>query len=245
MPNKTSRFNLYSDTSKFATGSVLYEIQNGKPKLMAYAIKRLPEATENYSISELELCRLAINIASFSHLLKRVDLDAMIDHLSLTHLIKSKVEPATIRIKRLLELISSYSFNLYYIKGKDMVLSDFLSRQNNDSSNPHEIIPISFNMHQVLHKNYHDTEKYLVQTRSQARSSGIALLEVHGMEKNLDPNIKPEKQDANPIKGSIEKPCIGLGRAGLKRKRPDPINKTINPASELSQNIPGDTKIET
>ena len=30
--------------------------------------------------------------------------------------------------KRLLELISSYSFHLYYIKGKDMVLSDFLAR---------------------------------------------------------------------------------------------------------------------
>ena len=34
-------------------------------------------------------------------------------------------------------------------------------------------------------------------------------------------------------------------RAELKRKRPDPINQTINPPSELSQKIPGDTKIET
>ena len=39
MPNKTGRFNLYSDTSKFATGSALYQIQNGKPKLIAYASK--------------------------------------------------------------------------------------------------------------------------------------------------------------------------------------------------------------
>ena len=44
MPNKTGRFHLYSDTSKFATGSALYQIQNGKPKLIAYASKRLPEA---------------------------------------------------------------------------------------------------------------------------------------------------------------------------------------------------------
>ena len=142
----------------------------------------------------------------------------------------------------MLELTSSYSFNLYYIKGKDIVLSDFLSRQNNDDSNPREIIPISFNMYQVLHKNYYDTENDLVQTKSQARSSGIKLLEGHGMGKNLDPNIKPEKQHANSIKGSIEKPYIGQGRAGLKRKRPDPINQTINPPSELSQKIPGETK---
>ena len=126
MPNKAGRFHLYSDTSKFATGSVLYQIQNGKPKLIAYMSKRLPEVTNSYSITELEQCGLAINIASFSHLLKRVDFDAIVDHLALTHIIRSKTEPATTRIKRLLELISSYSFNLYYMKGKDMILSDFL-----------------------------------------------------------------------------------------------------------------------
>ena len=65
MPNTTGRFHLYSDTSKFATGSALYQIQNGKPELIAYASKRLPEAAKNYSITELKLCVLAINIASF------------------------------------------------------------------------------------------------------------------------------------------------------------------------------------
>ena len=129
MPNTTGRFQLYSDISKFATGSALYQIQNEQPRLIAYASKRLREATRNYSIMELYLCSLAISIASFSHLLKKVDFDAIVDHLSLTHIIKRKAEPTTTRIKRLLELISSYSFNLYYIKGKDMVLSDFLSRQ--------------------------------------------------------------------------------------------------------------------
>ena len=89
--------------------------------------KRLPEATRSYSITELELCGLVINIASFSHLLKRVNFDAIVDHLALTHIIKSRVEPATTRTKRLLELISSYSFNLYYMKEKDMILSDYLS----------------------------------------------------------------------------------------------------------------------
>ena len=70
VPNKTGRFHLYSDTSKFVTGSVLYQIQNEKPKLIAYMSKRLPEAARSYSITELELCGLAINIPSYSHLLK-------------------------------------------------------------------------------------------------------------------------------------------------------------------------------
>ena len=87
MPNTKSRFHLYSDTGKFATGNALYQIQNRKPKLIAYLSKRLPEAAKNYSITELELCGLAINIASLSHLLKRVDFDAIVDHQALTHII--------------------------------------------------------------------------------------------------------------------------------------------------------------
>ena len=136
--NSRGRFHLYSDMCKFATGNALYQIQNGKPKLIAYAHKRLPEAAKNYSIMKLELCGLAIHIASFSHLLKRVDFNAIVDHLALMPIIKSKAEPATARIKRPLELISSHLFNLYYVKGKDMILSDFLFRWKHDDSNPHE-----------------------------------------------------------------------------------------------------------
>ena len=106
----------------------------------------MPEAAKNYSITELEMCGLAMNITTFSHLLKKVDFDGIVNHLAITHIMRSKAEPATTRIKRLLELLSPYSFNLYYIKGKDMVLSDFLSRQKTDESNPHELIPILFSL---------------------------------------------------------------------------------------------------
>ena len=68
--------------SEFTTGSTLYHIQNGKPKLIAYVSKTLPETARNYLITELELCSLAINIASFSHLWKRVDFDAIVDCLA-------------------------------------------------------------------------------------------------------------------------------------------------------------------
>ena len=98
LTNCTCIFHLYSDTSKCAMGRLLYQIQNRKPKLIAYASKRLPEAEKNYSITELEMCVLAINNTSFSHLLKRVDFNAVVD-LALTHIIKSKAELATTRRK--------------------------------------------------------------------------------------------------------------------------------------------------
>ena len=95
LPDRQGRYQLYSDTSKFTTGSALYQIQNGQPKLIAYASKRMPEAAKNYSITELEMCGLSINIASFAHLLKKVNFDALVDHLAIMHIMRSKAEPAT------------------------------------------------------------------------------------------------------------------------------------------------------
>ena len=40
LPDEKGRFHLYSDTSKHAIGSALYQIQIGKPKLITYASKR-------------------------------------------------------------------------------------------------------------------------------------------------------------------------------------------------------------
>ena len=223
MPDKVGRFQLYLDTSKYATGGALYQIQNGKPKLIAYSSKRLPEAAHNYSITELEMCGLAINIVSFAHLLRKVDFDVVEDHLAITQIMRSKVEPATNRIKRLLEVLSAYSFNLYYIKGKDMILSDFLSRQDPGNKDSQEIIPISFNIKSILQDKYYnvneDEEKYMVQTRSQTKASGLQLPEVHGLRKRLDPHKIPEKQP-QPIMGlDVDtKLRIGQGRAGVRRK---------------------------
>ena len=139
----------------------------------------------------------------FGHVLKRVDFNAIVDHLALTHIIKSK-DPTSTRLQRLLEVLSSYSLNLYHIKGKDMILSDFLSRQKDDDSNPHEIIHISFNKQNVLLTRYFNIDekeqgKYLVQTRPQVKSSGIILPEEHGSDKGIGLNTRPEKQVIKPI----------------------------------------------
>ena len=65
------------------------------------------------------------------------------------------------------------------------------------------------------------------------------------MRKNLDPNLKPERKQTLPKQGSMERPRVGQGRDGSKRKKLDPINHAINQASNLSQKIPGRTEIET
>ena len=53
---------------------------------------------------------------------------------------------------------------------------------------------------------------------SQTRSSGIKFAEIHGVSKNLVPNIQPEIQNIRPLKGNEilqEKP---RSRSGKSRK---------------------------
>ena len=204
------------------------------------------------------------------HLLKKVDFDTVVDHLAITNIMRSKTEPATTRIKRLIELLSPYSFNLYYIKGKDMVLSDFLSQQKTDNSNSHEISSISFTLKSLMGNhfyrinseiNQHKTNKYLIQTRSQAKSSGIKVPEIQGTNKGLYPHVKLGKQrplptlpmhsipptslvqpvDKRPPTQPIPKPRIGQGRAGLRRKfktnQPIPLPRQM-PAQPITTHVP-------
>ena len=100
-------------------------------------------------------------------------------------------------------------------------IKQFLSRQKHDDSDPHKIIHISFNMYSILQEKYYNighSAKYLVQTWSQAKSSGVKLPEVHCFSKSLDHNIQPEKQVAKPLfkENPLGKPRIGQGRAGSK-----------------------------
>ena len=160
-----------------------------------------------------------------------------------------------------------------------MVLSDFLSRQKTDDSNPHEIIPISFSLRKVLHKVYYkisdmartvdvEMDKYIVQTRSQTKSSGVKVPEVHSANKGLIPHMKPVKSVKVPIACPIPpthhlrptqktpstdqrlptnavlplpKPRVGQGRAGIRRKPKvtAPIPKPIQlPAPPIPKPAP-------
>ena len=71
---------------------------------------------------------LLVNMNLWKNLLKHREFDAAVDHAALAQIMKAKIEPATIRILRLLDRLSAYSFNLYYVKGRHMILSDYLSR---------------------------------------------------------------------------------------------------------------------
>ena len=91
-----------------------------------------------------------------------------------------------------------------------------------------------------------------MQTRSQAKSSGIKIPEIHGANKGLNSHVKLGKQrplpslpahsvDKEPPTHPIPKPRIGQGRARLRRKvktnQPIPLPQQT-PAHPITTHVP-------
>ena len=202
LPKAEGRFILYSDTSIEGTGSSLWQIQEGKPRLIGYASKTLPEACSRYSVTELEMTGLLVNVNLSKNLLKHREFDVAVDHVAVAQIMKAKTEPAATRIMRLLDRLSAYSFNLYYVKGRDMILSDYLSRHRKKDLDPSELIPISFCCLKIYRSFIDDRigeDIFCIKNRSSAKVSGEQVGEVHGANKPLDPNYKPEHQSKSKL----------------------------------------------
>ena len=124
---------------------------------------------------------------SIHTLIPKVDFHCTVDHLVLTYVMKTKTETANARRKRLLEVFGVYSLNIYYMKKKDMTLSKFLLRIKVDKSKSHEMIPMSFDLREVLQ------EMYYIQARSGTEKAGITVGKIYGHDKSLLFKLKSEK----------------------------------------------------
>ena len=245
LPKAEGRFILYSDTSIEGTGSSLW--QGGKPKLIGYASETLPEDCSRYSVTELEMTGLLVNMNLWKNLLKHREFDAAVDHAAVAQIMKAKTEPATTRIMRLLDRLSAYSFNLHYVKGRDMILSDYLSRHRQKDLDPSELIPISFCCLKTYRSIIDDKtgeEIFCVKTRASAKASNETLGEVRGADKPLDPNYKPEHQSKSKLPSvtgksspekTVRKPILQIPARHTPRRVATP--KSVRIQSEVTSDM--------
>ena len=82
--------------------------------------------------------------------------------------------------------------------------------------------------------------KFLIQMHLQAKTNSTKLPEVHRVRKELNPNLRPEKQHAMSKKSMTERLYKGQGRAGLRRKhesdhidRPSDVTRRISERSKI------------
>ena len=193
LPTTTGRFILYSDTSRRHAGSTMWQMQNGHPKLIGYSSKTLPKACLNYNVTELEMFGLSINLHQWNHLIAKIDFDCATDHLAAVQIMNGKDEPKG-HIGWILDKIFEYTFHLYYVKGKDLILADYFSRVPADCHQIDEVIPISFvNLCQS-----DDLTMFGMTTRRRAQAAGVTVPKVHGTDKGVDSHVKLEHQKPRP-----------------------------------------------
>ena len=118
--------------------------------MIAYFSKKLPLSAQRYSISELELTGIYANVTAFKHLLRNSNFTLYCDHSALVHIMNGKKEPPTLRLKKFIENLSDYKFDIKFLRGRDMFVSDFLSRHpDNEESHDDPIIPVVFFMKEI------------------------------------------------------------------------------------------------
>ena len=68
MPDMTGTFRLMSEPSTLAAGAALYQYQGSAFYIVGYNSKKLLKAVKNYSVTELDLFGLVVNMYGFKQL---------------------------------------------------------------------------------------------------------------------------------------------------------------------------------
>lgn len=129
LPNQYDKFVLECDTSKHHCSSILFQMQNGQQRVVAYFSAKMPESASRFSASELELHGLVKSVKHFAYLLKYNKFLVQMDHSAIRRIYCSKGQPKTNRIQKYLEELSPFSMDIVHQSGTKMYLSDMLSRQ--------------------------------------------------------------------------------------------------------------------
>ena len=141
-------FRLMSDTSTLAAGTALYQYQGSAFYIIGYNSKKLPKVVQNYSLTELELFGLVVNIYAFKQLLTNVYFEVFCDHSAIVQILNGKKKLPTQRIQRLIEHLLPFNFTVQYLPGNNMQIADILSRLAGKDLEPSDqLIPISFSVH--------------------------------------------------------------------------------------------------
>ena len=152
-------FRLESDTSRTAARATLYQRQNNESVLVGYHSKGLPDAVCNYGVTELELTGLLANIHGFEQKLKNNYFEAIVDHKAIDYLIKSKHEPTSTRLVTLLDRLNRYTFDLKYLEGSKLKVSNALSRLYSEEEHKiSDVIPLNFLLHFTDYQLYKESD---------------------------------------------------------------------------------------
>lgn len=112
------------DSSMYGVGAVL--LQEGHP--VYYASKSYSETEKRWANIEKEFYAVLFGLTKFHQFVYGRIVTVETDHKPLLFIMKKQFDDCPARLKRMLYSLQKYEFNLVYRPGKQMYVSDFLSR---------------------------------------------------------------------------------------------------------------------
>ena len=149
-PDFNKSFELHTDASSSGLGAVLYQEQEGKNRVIAYASRSLTKSEQRYPAYRLEFLALKWAVTEkFSDYLRSTKFKVLTDNNPLTYVLTSAKLDAT--TQRWIAALSSYDFEIFYRPGINNADADSMSRlpgllQNKDKSITSESIKAICNL---------------------------------------------------------------------------------------------------
>ena len=116
------------DASGTGLGACL--LQNDQP--VAYASRSLTESERSYAQIEKEMLAIVYACERFNQYIFGKKVECQTDHQPLVTILTRPFHANPVRMQRFLIRLQRYDLNVYYVKGKDLVLADMLSRAHVD-----------------------------------------------------------------------------------------------------------------
>ena len=127
-PNYKLPFILHTDSSLEGLGAVLYQIQNGVKRVIAYASRSLNKSAINYPVHKLEFLALkwAVTDKFHDYLYGSNTFEVYTDNNPLTYVLSTaKLDACS---HRWVARLANYNLNIHYRSGITNVDADILSR---------------------------------------------------------------------------------------------------------------------
>ena len=145
--DKTKKHTIQCNASKKGLGAVL--LQESKPVM--YVLRALTETEQRYSNIERELSAIVFALERLNHYMFGRTITVQSDHQSLQSIWKKSVVSASPRLQRLLLRLAHYDLNIEFLREKENVVADALSRvcplQSNNSKTKDsniDVIPVHY-----------------------------------------------------------------------------------------------------
>ena len=122
--DKNKEHIIQTDASKTGLSTVL--LQEGKP--IVYASRTLTETECRYSNIERELLGVVFGLERLNHYTFGKPITVETDHQPLTSIWKKTIATSSPRLQRLLLRLAQYDIHIEYLRGKENVIADALSR---------------------------------------------------------------------------------------------------------------------